>query len=215
MSREVRILLADDHALVRHGLRLILESEPGFVVVAEAEDGAAAVRAAAAQPLDLAILDITMPRMTGVQALADLRRRHPELPVVMLSMHDNERFVVEAMRAGASAYVLKSSVDRDLLSACHAALSGGAFLHAGATRTLVDTLLRGPAPAGAEPALTARESEVLKLIAEGHSTRQIAELLHLSPKTVEGHRGRLGEKLGFSDRVALTRYAIRAGLAEP
>ncbi|WP_354700631.1 Transcriptional regulatory protein DegU [Paraconexibacter sp. AEG42_29] len=211
----MRILLADDHGLVRQGLRLILESEPGFEVVAEADDGAEAVRVAGERELDLVILDITMPRLTGLQALAQLRRVQPALPVVMLSMHDNERFVVEALRAGASAYVLKSSVDRDLISACHAALSGGAFLHAGATRSLIDTLLAGDRPAdGHGDQLSARETEVLKLIAEGHTTRQIGELLDISLKTVEGHRTRLSEKTGLKDRTALTRYAIRTGLIE-
>lgn len=209
----LKTLLVDDHALVRHGIRLILDGDPAFEVVAEAGDGAEALEVAGAHALDLAVVDITMPRLTGLQLLPLLRARHPGLPIVVLSMHDNERFVLEAIREGASSYVLKSSVDRDLLDACRAAVAGDAFLHPAATKSVI-TALRGVAGGEPEPLLSPRELEVLKLIAEGHSTRAIAELLVISTKTVEGHRARLAEKLGTSDRVALTRYAIRTGLVE-
>lgn len=213
MSAPLRTLLVDDHALVRHGIRLILDGAPSFEVVAEAGDGAEALELAAARPLDLAIVDITMPRLTGLQLLPLLRARHPGLPIVVLSMHDNERFVLEAIREGASGYVLKSSVDRDLLDACRAAVRGEAFLHPAATKSVI-AALRGASGTEHEPLLSPRELEVLKLIAEGHSTREIAEMLVISTKTVEGHRARLAEKLGTSDRVALARYAIRTGLVE-
>ncbi|MTD43829.1 response regulator [Conexibacter sp. W3-3-2] len=211
----LRVLLVDDHALVRHGLRLILDGDRDFEVVGEAGDGAHALELADRLPVDLAVVDITMPRMTGLQLLPLLRARRPGLPVVVLSMHDNERFVLEAVRGGASAYVLKSAVDRDLLDACRAAVRGDAFLHPAATRSMMAALRGETAPASADdPRLSPRELEVLKLIAEGHSSRAIAELLVISVKTVEGHRARMAEKLGTSDRVALTRYAIRTGLVE-
>jgi DNA-binding NarL/FixJ family response regulator len=208
----LRTMLVDDHTLVRQGLRLILEGDPAFAVVAEAADGAQALELAAQQPLDLVILDISMPRLTGLQVLPSLTARHPELPVVVLSMHDNERFVLDALRGGARGYVLKSSVDRDLLAACRSAVAGGLMFQSTAARGMLTSLAAG-GPTDDNP-LSARETEVLKLIAEGHSTRAIADLLVISAKTVEGHRAKLAEKLGTSDRVALTRYAIRVGLID-
>lgn len=212
-----RILLADDHALVRRGVRLILDAEPDLEVVAEAGDGAEAVELAREHRPDLAVLDIAMPRMTGLQAARELRRRVPETRLLMLSMHDNEQFFFESLKAGAGGYVLKSAADEDLVTACRAAMRGESFLYPGVTSTLVRDYLqrmrRGERlPAGV---LTAREEEVVKLIAEGSSSKEIAALLTISPKTVERHRANVLAKLGLRDRVELTRYAIRSGLVEP
>ncbi|MGQ0843637.1 MAG: response regulator [Sporichthyaceae bacterium] len=218
----IRILLADDHALVRRGVRLILDGEPDLEVVAEAGDGAEAIELARTHDLDLAILDVAMPRTTGLQAAAELTRRHPHLKVLILSMHDNEQYFFAALRAGASGYVLKSAADTDLVEACRTAVRGEPFLYAGAVRTLVrdylDRLERGVAPLdrqGPNQLLTPREDEVVKLIAEGHSSKEIANLLVISIKTVERHRANVLAKLGMRDRTELTRYAIRAGLVEP
>ena len=214
---KARVLLADDHAMVRRGLRLILDAEPDLEVVAEAGDGAEAVELAVRENVHLAVLDITMPRLTGIQAARELAQRRPEMRLLMLSMHDNEEYLFEALRAGAAGYVLKSAVDRDLVEACRATLRGESFLYPGAVSALVRTHLdrdEGDEGATFDP-LTPRESEVVKLVAEGMSTREIAEVLVISPKTVERHRANVLEKLGMRDRVDLTRYAIRRGLVEP
>ncbi|HSB38934.1 MAG TPA: response regulator transcription factor [Gaiellaceae bacterium] len=210
-----RILLADDHAMVRRGLRLVLDSEPDLEVVAEAGDGAEAVDRALAEPVELAVLDVTMPRLTGIQAAGELARRRPELKTLILSMHDNEQYFFEALKAGAAGYVLKASADRDLVEACRAAMRGEPFLYPGAVTALIrDFLAREDTDGELEP-LTPRELEILKLIAEAHSTKEIADILVISPKTVERHRANILGKLGMRDRVELTRYAIRRGLIEP
>jgi len=212
---KARVLLADDHAMVRRGLRMILDAESDLEVVAEAGDGAEAIELAVGEQVDLAVLDITMPRLTGLQAARELAQRRPETKVLMLSMHDNEEYLFEALRAGAAGYVLKSAVDRDLVEACRATLRGETFLYPGAVTALVRAHLeRGDDDAEFDP-LTPRESEVVKLVAEGMTTREIAEALFISPKTVERHRANVLEKLGMRDRVDLTRYAIRRGLVEP
>jgi DNA-binding NarL/FixJ family response regulator len=214
---KARILLADDHAVVRRGLRLVLESQPDLGVVAEAGDGIEAVQRALAEDIDLAILDITMPRLTGLHAARELRRRRPGVRVLMLSMHENERYLYEALKVGASGYVLKTVADRDLVEACRAALRGERFLYPGAMTPLIAELLRradDELPLREDP-LTPREQEVVKLIAEGYSGREIADLLLISAKTVERHRANVLEKLEVRGRVELTRYAIRRGLIEP
>jgi DNA-binding NarL/FixJ family response regulator len=212
-----RILLADDHVVVRRGLRLVLDAEPDLRVVAEAGDGAEAVDRALRDDVDLAILDITMPRMSGLRAAHELSRRRPDLRVLILSMHDSEQYLYEALRAGAAGYVLKSVADRDLVEACRAAMRGEPFLYPGAVRALIrDYLERARAgEAVREDPLTPREVEIVQLIAESHTSRDIAELLTISEKTVERHRANILEKLGLRDRVELTRYAIRRGLVEP
>jgi DNA-binding NarL/FixJ family response regulator len=214
---KTRILLADDHALVRRGLRLVLEAEPDMEVVGEAGDGAAAIQLALDTPADLAILDISMPRMTGLQAAAEIRRRKPQLRCLMLSMHDNERYLYEALKAGACGYVRKAVADRDLVDAVRAAMRGEPFLYPGAMTPLIEEYLRQARdePTIREDPLTPREREVLKLIAESRSTKQIAAALVISEKTVERHRENMLDKLGMHDRVELTRYAIRSGLIEP
>lgn len=211
-----RILLADDHALVRSGLRRILDAEPDLVVTAEAADGAEAVELAGRSRPDLAVLDVSMPRMTGLQAAREMSRRFPEVRTLMLSMHDNEQYFFSALQVGACGYVLKSVADEDLVVACRAALRGESFLYAGAAGALVrdclDRMRRGERIPGG--VLTAREEEVVKLIAEGHSSKEIASILVISHKTVERHRANVLGKLGMRDRTELTRYAIRAGLIE-
>jgi DNA-binding NarL/FixJ family response regulator len=210
-----RILVADDHEIVRRGLKLVMEREPDLDVVAEAADGAEAVERALSEDVQLAILDVSMPRMTGLQAVRELSRRKPELRMLILSMYDNEQFLFEALKAGASGYVLKSGADRDIVDACRAAMRGETFLYPSAVSALVrDYVERDGEQDGFDP-LTPREQEVLKLIAEAHPSKTIAKMLSISVKTVERHRANILQKLGMSDRVELTRYAIRRGLVEP
>ncbi len=216
-ARPARILLADDHARVRRGLRHVLDDEPDLQVVAEAGDGAEAVELARTTALDLAILDVSMPRMTGLQAAAALAQDRPHLRVLMLSMHDNEQYLFEALKAGASGYVLKSAADRDLVGACRAVLRGEPFLYPTGIAALIRDFLDRARDGEALPSdpLTPRELEVVKLVAEAHTSEQIAQMLGISRKTVERHRERVLAKLGMRDRVELTRYAIRRGLVEP
>jgi len=216
-AQRARLLLADDHTLVRAGLRRILESEPDLQVVAEASDGAEAIEVGLATELDLAVLDVSMPKVTGLHAARHLLAHRPDLRVLILSMHDNEEFFFEALRAGASGYVLKSAAERDLAAACRAALRGEPFVYPGAVGALIrDYLERARHGEGLpDDALTPRETQVVKLIAEGHSTREIATVLSISEHTVERHRANVFDKLGLRDRVALTRYAVRRGLVEP
>jgi DNA-binding NarL/FixJ family response regulator len=214
---KTKILLADDHAMVRRGLRHVLDAEADLEVVAEAEDGRQAVERALENELDLAVLDVSMPRLTGLQAARELAQRRPDLRVLMLSVHDNEQYFFEALRAGASGYVLKSAADRDLVDACRASMRGEPFIYPAAVKTLIRDYLERARSGDAVPEdpLTPRETEIVKLIAEAHSNREIAQQLVISEKTVERHRANILEKLGMHDRVELTRYAIRRGLVEP
>ena len=210
---KTRILLADDHTVVRDGLRMVLDAAPDLEVVAEASDGAEAVELALSEEVHLAVLDLSMPRMTGLQAAHELSRRQPELRVLILSMHDNEQYFFEALKSGASGYVLKTVANRDLIEACRAAMRGEPFIYPAAVRAIVrDYLDRGSPP---EDLLTPRELEVVKLIAEGLTSDEVAEELSISSKTVDRHRANVLEKLGMRNRVELTRYAIRRGLVEP
>lgn len=196
---------------------MVLDAEPDIEVVAEAADGSEAVDRGLVEDIDLAILDVSMPRLTGIQATRELVRRRPDIRVLILSMHDNERYFFEALRAGASGYVLKAAADRDLVEACRAAMRGEPFLYPAAVTALIRDYLErareGELPP--EDPLTPRESEIVKLIGEGNSSKEIAALLVISDKTVERHRANILEKLGLRDRVDLTRYAIRRGLVEP
>lgn len=211
---KTRILLADDHAMVRHGLRMVLNAAPDLEVRAEAGDGAEAVELALRDPeLQLAVLDVAMPRMTGLQAAAELSCRRPDLKLLMLSMHQSEQYLYEALKAGASGYVLKTAADRDLVEAVRAAMRGEPFLYPAAVTALIrDYLAREETPA--DP-LTRRELQVLKLIAEAYTSDRIAVELSLSRRTVDRHRENILAKLGMRDRVELTRYAIRRGLVDP
>jgi DNA-binding NarL/FixJ family response regulator len=209
----MRVLIADDHGIVRSGLRLLLERQPDLEVVAEAADGAEAREKALRERPDLAILDVKMPKLTGLQATREIKHQAPDVAVLILSMHDDERYLFEALKAGASGYVLKTQADTDLLDAIRAVERGEPFLTPEAQRALIkDVLERGSV---SEEDLTPREEEIVKLVAEAHTNREIAEILHLSEKTVENHRANAMRKLGMRDRVELVRYAIRRGLIEP
>lgn len=214
MTAPIRLLLADDHELVRSGLRMVLNFEPDLDVVAEAGDGPDAVRAAQETPVDVAVLDVTMPRLNGLQAARQIRSYRPAVRIVLLSMHDNEQYLLDAQAAGANAYVLKASADEELVDAIRRVHRGEPFVY---PSVLDDETVRRLADPGDEAGgpLTARETEVVKLVAEGHSTREIAAILTISERTVDRHRANAMEKLDVRDRVGLTRYAIRIGLVEP
>ncbi len=207
----MRILIADDHGIVRSGVKLLIDRQPDMEVVAEAEDGVEAIEKAIAEQPDLAILDVAMPRMTGLQATHEIRKQAPDVQILILSMHEDERYLFEALRAGAAGYVLKRAADQDLVEAVRAAGRGEPFLTPAAQQALIRDFLER----GEQPELTPREEEVVKLIAEAHTNKEIAEILHLSEKTVESHRANVLQKLGMRDRVELVRYAIRHGLVEP
>jgi DNA-binding NarL/FixJ family response regulator len=209
----VRVVIADDHGIVRGGLRLLLDRQPDMEVVGEAADGAEAVAAALAHRPDLAILDVSMPTLTGLQAARAIRARAPEVSVLMLSMHDDERYLFEALKAGAAGYVLKHEAGQELIDAARAVARGESFLTSAGQRSLVRAWMADESTGPREP-LSPREQEVLKLVAEAHTNREIGEILGLSEKTVETHRASLLRKLGMRDRVELVRYAIRRGLVE-
>jgi DNA-binding NarL/FixJ family response regulator len=211
-----QILIADDHPIVRSGLRQVIDAKADLRVMAEAADGHEAVEKALSEPVHLVILDVSMPKLTGIQAAAELHKRKPELKLLMLSMYDSEQFLFESLKAGASGYVLKSSADENIVEACRAAMRGQSFLYPSAVTTLIqDYVARGGEGQAQFDVLTARELEVLKLIAEANTSKQIADQLVISIKTVERHRQNILEKLGMRDRVELTRYAIRRGLIQP
>jgi DNA-binding NarL/FixJ family response regulator len=210
----MRLLVADDHGIMRSGLRLLLDRQPDMEVVAEAADGVEAVALALRERPDVCILDVTMPRMTGLEATIEIRAHAPGVAVLVLSMHDDERYLFEALQAGAAGYVLKREADQALVEAVRAAGRGEAFITNAAERSLVREWMEDDSTGPREP-LTLREREVLKLIAEAYTNREIGEILHLAPKTVESHRANLLRKLGMRDRVELVRYAIRRGLIEP
>ena len=211
-----RILVADDHPIVRSGLKRISDAQPQMVVVAEADDGADAVKKALSDDVHLAILDVSMPKTTGIQAADELHKRKPELKLLMLSMYDSEQFLFESLKAGASGYVLKSDADQDIVEAVRRTMRGQSFLYPSAISTLVkDFVDRGRPEEEQFDILTPRELQVLKLIAEAYTSKEIAQELVISVKTVERHRQNILDKLGMSDRVELTRYAIRRGLIQP
>jgi len=210
----IHALVADDHGIVRSGVRMLLEQQEGIRVVAEAEDGVDAVEAAIKHKPDVAVLDVSMPRMTGIQATHEIKQHLPDTAVVLLSMHDDQRYFYDALKAGAAGYVLKRSADTQLVDAIHAAIRGEPFMSPVAEEELLRNWLEGEGQKGSAE-LTPRELEVVKLIAEAHTNKQIAQILNLSEKTVESHRGNVLAKLGMRDRVELVRYAIRRGLIEP
>jgi DNA-binding NarL/FixJ family response regulator len=209
----MKILVADDHGIVRAGIKLLLERQPDLNVVAEAADGVEAVSHALAARPDMCILDVGMPRMTGLQAAREIRAQLPDVRVLILSMHDDEHYLFEALKAGASGYVLKREADQDLVGAIRAVERGEAFLTNAAERSIIRRWM-ADGNEGPRIPLTPREEEVVKLIAEAHTNVQIAGILHLAEKTVESHRANVLRKLGMRDRVELVRYAIRRGLIE-
>jgi DNA-binding NarL/FixJ family response regulator len=209
----IRVLIADDHGIVRSGLRMLIDRQRDMSVVAEASDGVDALRLTQAEHPDVAVLDVSMPRMTGLQAAREIRAHSPDTRVLLLSMHDDERYFFEGLQAGAAGYVLKRAADTDLIDALRTVAAGRTFLSDDAQATLMNAWKEGRAEP--EDPLTPRELEVVKLIAEAFTNRQIADTLQVSEKTVESHRSNLFAKLGMRDRVELVRYAIRRGLVEP
>jgi DNA-binding NarL/FixJ family response regulator len=209
----LRILVADDHGIVRSGLKMLIDRQDGMRVVAEAEDGVDAVESAIRERPDVAILDVSMPRKTGLQSAREIRAHCPDTRVLLLSMHDDERYVFDAIKAGASGYVLKRQADSELIEAVRAVAGGGRFLSATVDASAMQEWIERGDDEPHDP-LTPRELAVVKLIAEAYTNRQIAEILTVSEKTVESHRANVLGKLGMRDRVELVRYAIRRGLIE-
>jgi DNA-binding NarL/FixJ family response regulator len=210
----IRVVIADDHGIVRSGLKMLIDRQHDMQVVAEAGDGVTALEQAQAQRPQVAVLDVSMPRMTGLQAAREIRSHVPDTRVLLLSMHDDERYFLEGLEAGAAGYVLKRAADTDLIGAVRTVAEGRTFLSDDAQRTLMDEWLENGSPQP-DDRLTPRELEVVKLIAEAFTNRQIAATLKLSEKTVESHRANVLSKLDMRDRVELVRYAIRRGLVEP
>jgi DNA-binding NarL/FixJ family response regulator len=211
----LHILIADDHGIVRSGIRMLIDRQEGMRVVAEAEDGIEAVALAQSSHPDVAILDVSMPRMTGLQAAREIKARAPDTSVLLLSMHDDERYFFDAVDVGASGYVLKRAADTDLIDAIQAVARGEQFVSPDTERAVIKEWLGGSRDERLADPLTPRELDVVKLIAEAHTNKQIAETLQVSEKTVESHRANVLSKLGMRDRVELVRYAIRRGLVEP
>ncbi len=211
----VRILLADDHTLVRQGLKRIVEEHPDWSVVAEVGDGREAVRQAVELRPDVAVLDIGMPQLNGIEAARQIVKRAPEVRVLMVSMHADEAHVVQAVEAGATGYLLKDSADTDLVDAVTAAIRGKSFFSPAVAAVLLDECRRSLAQRGVADryqSLSDREREVFQLIAEGHSNKAIAELLGISPTTVETHRAHVLEKLDLHSVAEVVLYAVRRGI---
>ena len=214
-DRKTRVLVVDDHAIVRQGLRAILDAEPDMQVVGEAADGREAVRKAISLQPEVIIMDVSMPRMNGLEATARIAKAHPAIHIVALTMHSSEEYVYSLLKAGARAYLLKESVSSDLVEAIHAVIGGGTYLHPAISTKVIDGYLRRPprAQEGMLDVLSPREREILQLIAEGHTNKEIAGLLDLAVKTIENHRTRIMDKLEIHNVAGLTRYAIGHGIA--
>jgi two-component system, NarL family, response regulator NreC len=211
----IRILLADDHVVMRSGLRLLLERQPNLEVVAEAADGQEAVRLAAAEKPEVVIMDIAMPHLNGVEATRQIVTRNPETAVVILSMHSDESYVLRSLKAGARAYLLKDSAEADLIAAIRAIQGGKSFFSPGVRRILTEDYVHQLAKLGVEDTyelLTPREREILQLVAEGKSNKEVANLLNLSLYTVETHRGHILQKLNLHSVPELILYAVRKGI---
>ncbi len=214
--KKIRVVVADDHTIVRKGLCAILEGETEIEVVGEAEDGREAIKKVEQLQPDVVLLDITMPILNGLEATRQLRKRYPKLKILILTMHDNEEYVFETLRAGASGYLVKRSAPNELISAIKAVYREGSFLSPAVSKKVIDEYVRvGPKKVKEDEEyakLTEREREILQLIAEGRANREIAELLNISIKTVESHRSHLMDKLNIRNIAELTQYAIRKGL---
>jgi DNA-binding NarL/FixJ family response regulator len=209
----LRILIADDHATVRQGLKLLIDSQPDMGVVGEAADGHAVLQQAAALNPDIIVMDIAMPAMNGLIATRTLKRTQPDVAIVALTRHDDDTFLEELLRAGASGYVLKQSAPMEFLQAIRAVAAGGVYLDPSMTARVADGLLAGTSEIPGEPrgAISERESEVLRLIAVGYSNKEVAAQLKISVKTVEVHKANAMRKLGLAGRVDIVRYAVLQG----
>jgi len=216
MNSKIRILIADDHTILRSGIRALLEVEPDIIVAGEADDGREAVRLAGQLKPDVILMDIAMPLLNGLEATRQIKREHPEIQVLVLTMYDHEEYFKQMLEAGASGYIIKRAAANELVEAIRAVYDGEAVLSPTITRLLLeDYLNRDPVKEKDDPnALSSREREVLQLIAEGKTSRQIAELLNLSIKTIQSHRTNLMQKLNLHDRGDLIKYAIQKKIIE-
>jgi len=214
---KMRILLADDHTILRAGLKMMLNAQPDMEVVGEAQDGRQAIQEAQRLQPDVVLMDITMPDMNGIEATKHIKRNHPAARVLILTMHEHDEYVFQALRAGASGYMLKEAADTDLINALHIIQSGQFYLSPAAQSVMVGDYLqrvRTGEEKDSYSSLTEREREILKLVAEGHTNNQIAERLVISPKTVDTHRTHIMDKLNLHSRAELVKYAMRRGLLE-
>ena len=215
--QKIRILLADDHTILRAGLRMMLNAQPDMEVVGEAQDGRQAISEAQRLQPDVVLMDITMPDMNGIDATRQIKRMLPETKVLVLTMHENDEYVFQALRAGAAGYMLKEAADTDLISALRVIQSGQVYLSPMAQSVMVGDYLqrvRTGEEKDSYSSLTEREREILKLVAEGFTNNQIAEKLVISPKTVDTHRTHVMDKLNLHSRAELVKYAMRRGLLE-
>jgi two-component system, NarL family, response regulator NreC len=213
--KRIRILLADDHQLMRSGLRLLIEQQADLTVVGEAADGREAAALAKSLRPDVAVMDISMPNLNGIEAAHQITQSHPEIAVIVLSMHPDEGYVLRALKAGAKGYLLKDSAESDLIAAVRAVARGKSFFSPAVSKVLLDDYLRKLKRSGAEDAydlLTPREREVLQLVVEGKSNKEVANLLSLSVYTVETHRSNIMQKLNLKGVPELTLYAVRKGI---
>ncbi|MGB2635953.1 MAG: response regulator transcription factor [Candidatus Acidiferrum sp.] len=213
--RKIRILLADDHKLMRSGLRVLLEQQADLTVVGEASDGREAVALVASQRPDVLVMDIGMPSLNGIEAAGQITQSRPETAIVMLSMHSDESYVLRALKAGAKGYLLKDSAEADLIRAVHAVAEGKSFFSPAVSKVLLDDYVRKLKRSGTDDPydlLTPREREVLQLVAEGKSNKDVAQLLNLSVYTVETHRSNIMEKLNLHGVPELILYAVRKGI---
>jgi len=212
---KIRILLADDHTVIRSGLRLLLERQEDMVVVGEAEDGRRAVELAETESPDVAVVDIAMPGLNGIEAARQIVSKNPKTSVVILSMHSDESYVMRALKAGARAYLLKDSAEGDLIQAVRAVHGGNSFFSPAVSRLLLEDYVRQLRKKGQEDSyelLTSREREILQLLAEGKSNKDVANMLNLSLYTVETHRAHILQKLGLHTVPELILYAVRKGI---
>jgi two-component system, NarL family, response regulator NreC len=213
--RKIRIVLADDHKLMRSGLRVLLEQQPDLTVVGEASDGREAVALVASQRPDVLVMDIGMPSLNGIEAAAQITQSNPEAAIVILSMHSDESYVLRALKAGAKGYLLKDSAEADLICAVRVVAEGKSFFSPAVSKVLLDDYVRKLKRSGTEDPydlLTPREREVLQLVAEGKSNKAVAQLLNLSVYTVETHRANIMEKLNLHGVPELILYAVRKGI---
>jgi DNA-binding NarL/FixJ family response regulator len=218
MNKPIKILLADDHTIVRQGLARLLEDQPDLRVVGEATDGRMALEKAMALKPDIVIMDIAMPLMNGIEAAKRIRKDLPKTKILILSMYSHEHYIHELLETGISGYLLKDSSGRDIISAIKAAMKGETFLSPSISKKVVESYLSPRKSSSMEERykqLSNREREVFQLIAEGHSTKRIGEMLYVSVSTVKSHKGNIMEKLGISNPIRLVHFAIQLGLVDP